>query len=435
MTSRERRSQSVPGARVVGVPEPVGAEPPERVKWEDADGCVDETCLDSSMRTAGCVDGVQSLEHGRRLRSPDSILKRLSPLVLLHTKLAGGGDKAQSGAVAEAMGEAGRVAEQNGHMGLKEEFVKVRKKDLERLTTEVMQIRDFLPRILNGEVLESFQKLKIVEKNLERKEQELEQLKLDCEHFKSRLETMQADSGREKKEKLALRQQLNEAKQQLLQQAEYCTQLGAATCTLLWGVSSSEEVVKAILGGDKALKFFNITGQTMESFVKSLDGDVEVDSDENQFVFALAGIVTNVAAIACGREFLVNSSRVLLDTMLQLLGDLKPGQCTKLKVLMLMSLYNVSINSKGLKYISESPGFIPLLWWLLSDPDAEVCLHVLRLIQSVILEPEVFSKSASELLSSLPLQRIVVMSKSRNPHLKTAAQELLEDLNALERSM
>lgn len=50
-------------------------------------------------------------------------------------------------------------------------------------------------------------------------------------------------------EKLALRQQLNEAKQQLLQQAEYCTEMGAAACTLLWGVSSSEEVVKAILGG------------------------------------------------------------------------------------------------------------------------------------------------------------------------------------------
>ncbi|KAG8507181.1 Heat shock factor 2-binding protein [Galemys pyrenaicus] len=49
--------------------------------------------------------------------------------------------------------------------GAKEEFVKVRKKDLERLTAEVMQIRDFLPRILNGEVLESFQKLKIVEKS------------------------------------------------------------------------------------------------------------------------------------------------------------------------------------------------------------------------------------------------------------------------------
>ncbi|KAM9252732.1 heat shock factor 2-binding protein [Dugong dugon] len=331
------------------------------------------------------------------------------------------------------MGEATNPEEACRHVGTKEEFVKVRKKDLERLTTEVMQIRDFLPRILNGEVLESFQKLKIVEESLESKEQELEQLRMDCEHFKARLETVQADSVREKKEKLALRQQLNEAKQQLLQQAEYCTEMGAAACTLLWGVSSSEEVVKAILGGDKALKFFNITGQTMESFVKSLDGDVkELDSDENQFVFALAGIVTNVAAIACGREFLVNSSQVLLDTILQLLGDLKPGQCTKLKVLMLMSLYNVSINLKGLKYISESPGFIPLLWWLLSDPDAEVCLHVLRLVQSVVLEPEVFSKSASEFRGSLPLQRILAMSKSRNPHLQSVAQELLEDLRALE---
>ncbi|XP_005360346.1 heat shock factor 2-binding protein [Microtus ochrogaster] len=334
------------------------------------------------------------------------------------------------------VGEASDMDEACRCLEPKEEYVKVRRKDLEQLTTEVMQMRDFLPRLLNAELTESLQSLKSVEKNLEKREQELEQLRLDYEHFKAQLETVQTESRREKKEKLALRQQLNEAKQQLLQQAEYCTQMGAVTCTLLWGVSSSEEVVKAILGGDKALKFFNITGQTMESFVKSLDGDVrEVDSDENQFVFALAGIVTNVAAIACGREFLVNSSRVLLDTMLQLLGDLKPGQCTKLKVLMLMSLYNVSINSKGLKYISESPGFIPLLRWLLNDPDAEVCLHALRLIQSVVLEPEVFSKLALELRSSLPLQRILAMSKSRNSHLQTAAQELLEDLRALDRSV
>lgn len=50
-------------------------------------------------------------------------------------------------------------------VGPKEEFVKVRKKDLERLTTEVMQIRDFLPRILNGDVLESFQKLKLAQQS------------------------------------------------------------------------------------------------------------------------------------------------------------------------------------------------------------------------------------------------------------------------------
>lgn len=78
--------------------------------------------------------------------------------------------------------------------------------------------------------------------------------------------------------------------------------------------------------------------------------------------------------------------------------------------------------------------------WLLGhcrswDPDAEVCLHVLRLVQSVVLEPEVFSRSASEFRSSLPLQRILAMAKSRNPHLQTVAQELLEDLRALERDV
>ena len=35
--------------------------------------------------------------------------------------------------------------------------------------------------------------------DLERKEQELEQLRMDCEHFRARLESMQADSVREKK--------------------------------------------------------------------------------------------------------------------------------------------------------------------------------------------------------------------------------------------
>lgn len=42
--------------------------------------------------------------------------------------------------------------------------------------------------------------------------------------------------------------------------------------------------------------------------------------------------LTDVAALACGREFLVTSSRELLDTMVQLLGDMKPGLCTKFKV-------------------------------------------------------------------------------------------------------
>nr|XP_016847936.1 PREDICTED: heat shock factor 2-binding protein isoform X2 [Anolis carolinensis] len=265
------------------------------------------------------------------------------------------------------------------------EIVKVRKRALERLTTEVMQLHDILPKVVNGDVLESFQRLDAAETTIERKDVELEQLRMDCEHYKARLEAAQADCMKERK--------------------------------------------------SKAVKFFYIAGQTMESFVRSLSEDIKqqnMDSDESQFVLGLAGIVTNIAALACGREFLVNSSQVLLDTMMQLLGDMKPGCCTKLKVLMLMSLYNVSINVKGLKYISENSGFFPLLWWLLNDPDAEVCLHVLRLLQSVILEPEVLTKLAPGMRESLPLPRIHMLSKSRNADLRILAQELLEDLKALE---
>lgn len=43
--------------------------------------------------------------------------------------------------------------------------MKVRRKDLEQLTTEVMQMRDFLPRLLNAELTESLQSLKSVEKS------------------------------------------------------------------------------------------------------------------------------------------------------------------------------------------------------------------------------------------------------------------------------
>ncbi|KAM6447069.1 heat shock factor 2-binding protein isoform 3-T3 [Liasis olivaceus] len=188
----------------------------------------------------------------------------------------------------------------------------------------------------------------------------------------------------------------------------------------------------------QAVKFFNIAGQTMESFVRTLSEDnkrQDMDSDESQFVLGLAGIVTNVAALAIGREFLVSSNQVLLDTMIQLLRDMKPGCCTKLKVLMLMSLYNISINMKGVKYISENTGFFPLLWWLLNDPDPEVCFHVLRLLQSMVMEPEILTKSALEIRDSLPLPRILMLSKSRNRDLQILAQELLEDLKVLEGEM
>ncbi|XP_010779739.1 heat shock factor 2-binding protein [Notothenia coriiceps] len=44
---------------------------------------------------------------------------------------------------------------------------------------------------------------------------------------------------------------------------------------------------------------------------------------------------------------------------------------------------------RGLKCISENSGLLPLICALLDDGDWEVCLHSVRLLQSVLLEEEV----------------------------------------------
>ncbi|KAF0045659.1 hypothetical protein F2P81_002188 [Scophthalmus maximus] len=99
---------------------------------------------------------------------------------------------------------------------------------------------------------------------------------------------------------------------------------------------------------------------------------------------------------------------------------------------MLMALYNVSISVNGLKCISENPGLLPLIWTLLNDGDWEVCLHALRLLQSVLLEEE-----AALLLLGSPLldpdlqARVSQLTSSAKPSLRAAAQQTLEDLHAL----
>lgn len=41
---------------------------------------------------------------------------------------------------------------------LKDDFVRIRKSDLDKLTTEVMQLREFLPKVLNRDLFEVLHK-------------------------------------------------------------------------------------------------------------------------------------------------------------------------------------------------------------------------------------------------------------------------------------
>ncbi|XP_039997955.1 heat shock factor 2-binding protein isoform X2 [Xiphias gladius] len=315
-------------------------------------------------------------------------------------------------------------------------FVRVRKRDLEKLTTEVMQLREFLPRVLSGDLIDLLHRARATLTVKDHLAQEQEQLRRECLHLQSRLDALQSDCQREREEKLLLREQLWQSAAELQQQADFCSGLGSATCSLLWSCSATEDTVTHWLADGKLQSFLTVAAQTLESFVRSLDEDVKTqtedhNSQEHQFVLALAGTITNIAAATCGRNFLSSSAHILLDTLMKLLELMKPGVFPKLKVLMLMALYNVSISVKGLKYISENPGLLPLIWTLLNDGDWEVCLHSLRLLQSVLLEEEVLLLLGSSLLDPDLQARVSQLSSSAKPSLRLAAQQTLEDLQAL----
>jgi len=90
--------------------------------------------------------------------------------------------------------------------------------------------------------------------------------------------------------------------------------------------------------------------------------------EEAQFVLALCGIITNIGASAYGRDFLASSpdGQALMEVFCSLLADAPTGhECAKLKSLLLMSLYNISINQKGLKFLTSRPDLMRVLVWLL----------------------------------------------------------------------
>ncbi|XP_078451137.1 heat shock factor 2-binding protein isoform X1 [Lampetra planeri] len=318
-------------------------------------------------------------------------------------------------------------------------FVKVQQQKLQKLVAETMQLKALLPKVVHGDILQATTKLGHLEMAvlivLEDRDKEVEKLRVDCEHLRAKLDIALGDCQKEKEDKLQARRQLSDAQRQLEQQADFCTSLGAVVCTLLWRVSRSEASVQSILVGCKVKEFFTLASQTVESYVKSLPGDFKTeDGEESQFVLAMAGIVTNIAATACGREYLMSmpGGKTILDVFLQILMELSTGQCIKFKTLILMTLYNVSINTSGLQYLAEKQGMVKLLCWLLEgEQDAELRCQALRLIQSLLLEPGTSQEVADGVRACLPEHFLQSLLANRHVELRDAAKELHEDLQAI----
>ncbi|GAB1602705.1 hypothetical protein Ahia01_000550500 [Argonauta hians] len=141
-------------------------------------------------------------------------------------------------------------------------------------------------------------------------------------------------------------------------------------------------------------------------------------------------LLIDIAASAYGRDFLVNNTYgcQIIDIFITVLAEAPNKKSTKLKNLILMSLYNISINQNGLKYICNKTTLFQLLVWLLTDEQStECCINILRLLQSVVCEASV--AVIHQLKEVLPEHQLQRLCSSRNKIISDLASDLQTDLN------
>ncbi|VDI07469.1 heat shock factor 2-binding protein-like [Mytilus galloprovincialis] len=307
----------------------------------------------------------------------------------------------------------------------------VDKEDLSQLAAEIAQLKENLPKVLNKNVLTAASKINLIEEELQLSKKLAESKQLEASQWKARCEVATADCQKEKEENIKLKCEVQELTQQLSQQSDYCSSLGSACCTLLWRVSKNEESIQSILVGSKIDEFLCLVSNTLESYLSAYKEEWPQDTSEEQsFILALCGIITNIAASALGRDFLVTNQygRQLIDTYLKVLSEAPNGKAAKLKNLILMSLYNISINQKGIKYICTKKGLLSLLSWILQDEKiVDNRVNSLRLIQSIICE-DVNISLIHELEEALPNQMFEDMLQEKNRDIKELALEILSDI-------
>lgn len=307
----------------------------------------------------------------------------------------------------------------------------VNQDDFAKLSTEVAQLTQNLPKVFTKKLITTLNQMENISKEIEVAKKAVDETTLERNHWKVRCDVATQDCQNEKERNLQLSRQVQELTDEMSRQSDYCSSLGSACCTLLWRVSRCEESIQAILIGSKVDEFLLLVQSTLDSFLTTYKEDwPQEKTNEEHFILALCGIITNIAASAYGRDFLVTNpcGCKVIDTFLTILNEAPSKKSTKLKNLILMSLYNLSINQKGMKYISNKPNFFQLLVWLLKEePSNECCINILRLLQSVISEANI--TVLHQLKELLPDKDLHLLTTSRNKDIRDLASELCIDLN------
>nr|CAD7462884.1 unnamed protein product [Timema tahoe] len=289
------------------------------------------------------------------------------------------------------------------------------------------------------------------------------------EELKTKYRRLQTEWDSQQEHMGKMQAELFQLRTQMQQQSQFCASLGAVMGNLLWkssrlpsvvdlmlsGVSqtcykahafwgqsdmlqgtcslgSVRHVTRHMLSGNKVVEFLSIMNGSLVSFLETYSTNMPASStDESQFIMSLCGVVTNIAASPAGRQFLATNEKgkELVAQIIRILPGIPTPAGNCLKRLLLMTVYNVSINQCGLSFLQEQKELSEALsHGLRNDTSQELKLMSLRVLQSLTYEMEDLGV-LRDLERILPLPLIEDMTVLGDPEMKTVAKDILGNLD------
>ncbi|KAI4500271.1 hypothetical protein M0802_004688 [Mischocyttarus mexicanus] len=228
---------------------------------------------------------------------------------------------------------------------------------------------------------------------------------------------------------------------QILNQSSFCASLGAVLGNLAWRASRFPEIVDIWLSGlqNKVREFLSIVSGSFVAFISTYEtGIPPTNNVEYQFVLGLLGIVTNISSIPKGREFLITNQngKDLVEKIIKFMPNffpVAPGTHSLIR-LMLMILYNVSMNNTGLSYLFEFRVAEVLSNCLKEDTVSEelqlLCLRILQSITYNLKDP----KYIEDLTKSISIKNIKSIVANEQSETYSVAKKVIKQLQESLRS-
>lgn len=175
------------------------------------------------------------------------------------------------------------------------------------------------------------------------------------------------------------------------EQAAYSAALGSVLGTMLWKTSKDLIAIETFIESGILNQFLNLANTTIIGFRQTYNTDLpNSETYEFKFLLSLLGIYTNLAAQSIGRDFILQRENGMefIKTSLEYLGEIPAVNGALIKNLILMLVYNLSINKRAAPIIVNlsEKGIENIFLCFNENHPANVQQLALRLITTLLTE-------------------------------------------------